>query len=167
MLNPELISYVLTHRKKIIHACKHLVHNDIQRAEDCVQKTLLKLLNTDYGLVDNISAFCYQSVCNQCLNENRMHRRYHSADFTGTKDDGVLSVILIDENDYIQDHDFDHRIPLIMEAYQKLPEKQRGAIARRLAGTNPDTNTEKANYRHGLLKLQKMFTTGVDCYEKR
>lgn len=171
MRNSNLIDYINKNYSKLINY-GYKFFNDKQSAEDCIQKMYVKFLTRDYGDVKNVRSFVHEALYSQFYNFKRTNRRYslrweyndtlEFQDNTPSVPKEVKDKIIL--NDFFSDleelDEKEFRLNKLNENLSLLPENQKNAIERRLNGTNPQTNTEKANYRHGMLKLKKLMAEG-------
>ena len=159
MYNEKMIQYVGDNYKKITNTYGYKFHN-YQAAEDCLQHFLYKLLKKDYD-IKSPEAFLKNAMIMIFMNYKRTNRRYafnsDSLFDEEQNDDKNLENRCIPtfEPTYIDDINFTQTMDIVYNEISKLPNKQREAILNRIAEKhNWENNTEKTNYRQGIIKLK-------------
>lgn len=161
MYNKDAVEFILKNKKNIIKKHSFLFKNE-QIAEDCMQVLLTRLMTKEYG-IENIPGFVKTGMQQIFLNYKRTNRRYYLESSLGdmvSKQNGndyepVIFESHVSENTAIRDIELKQVWGMINDEIEKLPKNQRDAIMRRLNEVNAFTNTEKANYRHGMLKIKE------------
>lgn len=163
MHNEKTIKYVNENYGKIIVKFSRRFENK-QAAEDCLQHILFKLCRKEYGISRPIS-FINKAMPMTFLNYKRSNKRYFFSDeFLSDWDDGEkalssLGLLPVFNPTVIDDIDNSQILEIIYNEIDKLPAQQRDAILRRMREEHENTNTEKSNFRHGMMKLKKSLTS--------
>lgn len=144
----ELAIFIATHITTLHYRYRSKVYEQYIR-EDLLCNVIEVLLRTPDKTIDDAKNFLDVAFTNQYYNYKRNNKKYYlnneindflqdSCDITGLKEAPENHVILYNE-------------------INKLHKKRKEAVLRRLNDTNPENNTEKANYRHGMLDLKSML----------
>lgn len=165
MKNPELINFMIKNNKELLRYGRKFFQND-QAAEDCIQRLYIKFLNKDYGQITNVRSFVQTALYSQFYNFRRMNRRYKNGyDFNGEFNETNEGLQLLSIEALMEpvmpdcDEQIDQKVRMhnLYHNIELLPNTQKQAINNRLNEINIPTNTEKANYRHGMLNLKKLL----------
>lgn len=158
MHNSNTIDFIFKNKQKILKGYSDKFKNS-QIAEDCLQHLLLKLIQKEYN-IESPGGFISSSMMSIYFNYKRTNKKYSLSDQSESEN---FNELFLDGEGYYSmetSEDLDN-LKIMMRVYrevEKLPKTQRGAIIRRINEQNEATNTEKANYRHGILKLQERLS---------
>lgn len=156
MFNKETVDFILKNKAKLLKIHSFNFKNE-QIAEDCLQILLTRLISKEYN-IENPASFVNVAMRQVFLTYKRSNKRYAlDSDFLSLMEntDEDHFETYISENNTIQDIDLKQVWSIIYEEIGKLPANQRDAVVRRLREENEPTNTEKANYRHGMLRIKE------------
>lgn len=163
MHNEKTIKYVNENYKKIISKFSNKFCNE-QAAEDCLQHILFKLCKKEYN-INSPRSFINGAMPMVFFNYKRSNKRYFFSDELvsdwddGEKALGFLGLLPVFQPTVENDIDNHQILEIIYNEIGKLPPQQRDAVLRRMRDEHENTNTEKANFRHGMLKLKKSLTS--------
>lgn len=138
-----------------------------QIAEDCLQLTCETLLKKQHTIdINNMRSYIRTAITNHFLNYKRSNRRYHrnEMDYFDTDTESYETdssaqniTLLIEEATPESLYDIKQMLATLADCMPLIPKAQLAAVQRRMLGTHPNTHTEKANYRHGMIKLKKLM----------
>lgn len=150
MYNKETIEYIFENRNKIIKKYTKRFGNKPELTEDLLSNIIRRLCEVELN-VSYSETWLFQSMKWQYLNHLTMNKKYNYCGQEFIPDHGVKA----EQEDKLIEESEHSKLYLAIDL---LPETQKKAILNRMAGTHENTNTEKANYRHGLLKLREVMS---------
>lgn len=142
-----MAEYISLNQKKLLQVYNK--YGNVETVEDLLSKISIRLLQEPEGKIDNPRGFLKVAVINEAANYRTVNRKYMLSDdwisFFGNYEQKSLM-------------DMERTFKELYRNIELLPLEQKNAIMNRLNETHDkQSNTEKANYRHGIKNLQSML----------
>lgn len=142
----KMAEYISLNQKKLLQVYHKF--GNVETIEDLLSKISIRLLQDPENKIDNPRSFLKVAVINEASNYRTVNRKYLLSDdwigFFGNYEQKSLM-------------DIEKTIKELYRNIDLLPTGQKTAILNRMNEVNINSNTEKANYRHGITNLQKML----------
>lgn len=144
----KMAEYISLNQKKLLQVYNK--YGNIETVEDLLSKISIRLLQDPESKIDNPRGFLKVAVMNEASNYRTVNKKYLLSDdwitFFGKYEQKSLM-------------DIEKTIKELYRNIDLLPLEQKNAIMNRLNETHDkQSNTEKANYRHGIKNLRKLIT---------
>lgn len=165
MRNPKLINFLNDNRDQLLK-CGKQFFRDQEIAEDCLQNVYLKFLRTDLEDTTNVRSYVLTSLYREFYNYKRNNKKHTNhfhfngetkLDENGEEFSASDMFFEMEMPQYEEAIDNKRVLSKIYESIESLPKTQKTALYNRLNECHVKTNTEKANYRHALLKLKEIY----------